>query len=269
LYLSKGGYFVEIRLDPDKTLIKSRYSYGGRGMELSELVAFNGLLYSIDDRTGILYEIQSNKEAIPWIILPDGDGHSAKGFKGEWACVKNKHLWIGGLGKEWTSTTGELININPQWVKVITPQGSIIHIDWHEIYNKMRQKTGFTAPGYLIHESAMWSDIHKKWYFLPRRASKEKYDDVADEKRAANILITADEDFENISFRKIGFLNPTHGYSSFKFVPDSNDEMIIALKTVEDGDFVGSYITLFKTDGSLLIDEQFIENVKYEGVEFI
>ena len=38
-------------------------------MELSELVVFNGGLYTVDDRTGVIYRIEGNK-VIPWVILP-------------------------------------------------------------------------------------------------------------------------------------------------------------------------------------------------------
>lgn len=47
-------------------------------MELSELVVFNGHLYSVDDRTGVVYRIEGN-QAVPWVILPDGDGLVSKG----------------------------------------------------------------------------------------------------------------------------------------------------------------------------------------------
>lgn len=47
-------------------------------MELSELVVFNGHLYSVDDRTGVVYRIEGSR-AIPWVILPDGDGSISKG----------------------------------------------------------------------------------------------------------------------------------------------------------------------------------------------
>lgn len=47
-------------------------------MELSELVAFNGHLYSVDDRTGVVYRLEGN-QAVPWVILPDGDGSVSKG----------------------------------------------------------------------------------------------------------------------------------------------------------------------------------------------
>ena len=48
-------------------------------MELSELVIFNGRVYSVDDRTGIVYEIINQEKAVPWIILSDGNGKEIKG----------------------------------------------------------------------------------------------------------------------------------------------------------------------------------------------
>ena len=51
-------------------------------MELSELVVFNGKLYSVDDRTGVVYLVENNK-VVPWVILSDGNGGETKGFKGE------------------------------------------------------------------------------------------------------------------------------------------------------------------------------------------
>ncbi|KAL1465754.1 hypothetical protein WDU94_005297, partial [Cyamophila willieti] len=55
------------------TVLKSGYGLNGRGMELSELVTFDGKLLSVDDRTGIIYILENN-QAIPWVILMDGDG---------------------------------------------------------------------------------------------------------------------------------------------------------------------------------------------------
>ena len=71
-------------------------------------------------------------------------------------------------------------------------------------YNALRHALDMPAPGYVIHESAAWSDVHNKsgsahlyytasrmarWFFLPRRASKHKYDDVEDEKRSTNHML--------------------------------------------------------------------------------
>jgi len=52
--------------------------FRGRGMELSELIIFNAHIFTIDDRTGIVYEI-IGKKVVPWAILSDGDGKQTKG----------------------------------------------------------------------------------------------------------------------------------------------------------------------------------------------
>ena len=69
------------------------------------------------------------------------------GFKAEWMTVKEERLIVGGLGKEWTSTTGVVENLDPQWIKSIGPQGDVRHIDWHINYDLLRKKTGASAPG--------------------------------------------------------------------------------------------------------------------------
>lgn len=78
LSVSESGDKVAVEWDEDRVVLESHLSEKGRGMELSELVAFNGKLYSIDDRTGIVYRIDGDK-AVPWVILTDGDGSVAKG----------------------------------------------------------------------------------------------------------------------------------------------------------------------------------------------
>lgn len=64
----------------DPITFKSTYGLSGRGMELSELVVFNGKLLSFDDRTGLIYEINlESNTAIPWVLLVDGNGLTTKG----------------------------------------------------------------------------------------------------------------------------------------------------------------------------------------------
>jgi len=130
----------------DPLLLKSSIGSGGRGMELSELIVFNGRLLTFDDRSGIVYEIDNGKP-IPWVILTNGNGRTSKGFKSEWASVKNHVLYVGGLGKEWTSETGELQNYDPQWVKTISMNGEVNHINWRSQYLKLRQAVGIEFPG--------------------------------------------------------------------------------------------------------------------------
>ena len=44
---------LSVQWQPDMVELRSHISERGRGAELSELVAFNGKLYTVDDRTGI------------------------------------------------------------------------------------------------------------------------------------------------------------------------------------------------------------------------
>lgn len=268
LTLSDDHKNVNIRFEKEPVTLTSSVSQGGRGMELSELITFNGKLYTVDDRTGFVYEIWK-KQVIPWVVLTDGDGRQMKGFKCEWATVKDGRMYVGGLGKEWTTTDGEVVNLNPQWVKSIGPSGDVQHHDWSSNYNALRKKTGTYLPGYMIHESGVWSSIHQRWFFLPRRASSERYEELKDEQRASNLMLTADEEFQNIDVSHIGDLNPTHGFSSFKFIPGTNHNMIVALKSEEDGDNKATYILVFNIDGKILVPETKIGDKKFEGIEFV
>ncbi|TKS69100.1 Soluble calcium-activated nucleotidase 1 [Collichthys lucidus] len=268
LIVSDSADRLEVAWDAEAVTLESHLAEKGRGMELSELVVFNGHLYSVDDRTGVVYRIEGNK-AVPWVILPDGDGSVSKGFKAEWLAVKDEHLYVGGLGKEWTTTSGEVVNNNPEWVKVVGYHGDVDHENWVPYYNALRGATGIQPPGYLIHESAAWSERLQRWFFLPRRASHEHYEETADERRATNLLLSCPADFSYISVQHVGPLNPTHGFSSFKFVPDTDDQIILALKSEEDAGRIATYMIAFTLDGRVLMAETKIGDVKYEGLEFI
>ncbi|XP_047433943.1 soluble calcium-activated nucleotidase 1b isoform X2 [Mugil cephalus] len=268
LTVSDSGDRLEVEWDDEMVTLESHLAEKGRGMELSELVAFNGHLYSVDDRTGVVYRIEGS-QAIPWVILPDGDGSVSKGFKAEWLAVKDEHLFVGGLGKEWTTTSGEVLNNNPEWVKVVGYGGDVVHENWVPKYNALRSAAGIKPPGYLIHESAAWSEHLQRWFFLPRRASHERYEETADERRATNLLLSSPADFNHIAVRQVGPLHPTHGFSSFKFVPGTDDQIILALKSEEDAGKIATYITAFTLDGRVLMPETKIGDVKYEGLEFI
>lgn len=258
----------------------SQHGEGGRGMELSELVWFNGKLYAMDDRSGIVFEVLLNKSVAPRFILPEGDGNTDKGMKIEWATVKDDHLYIGSFGKEYTNSKGEIVNHNNMWIATISKAGTIQYHDWVNNYNKLRNATKTAYPGYMIHEAVCWSDIHKEWFILPRRVSDQPYDDNLDEQRGSNILIRASEDFEKIKVQNITPLTPTRGFSTMKFLPGSNDnvylycilkQIIVALKSEENEKehSQNSYITMFNIDGTILLPETAIPgNHKYEGLEF-
>lgn len=259
---------VTVIWDGAKTELKSSFSQGGRGMELSELIVFNGKLYTVDDRTGIIYEIVDNR-VVPWVVLTDGDGTASKGFKAEWATIKDKKLYIGSLGKEWTNSKGEIINFDPQWIKIITQRGEVTHQNWRDRYLSLRETAGITYPGYMIHESCAWSEKHRKWFFLPRRSSKQSYRDDTDELMGTNLFLTADDRFRDIRLQHIGDVIPSHGFSSFKFIPGSDDGVIVAIKSEELKGSTASYIMAFTINGKILMPETKIGDIKYEGVEFV
>lgn len=120
----------------------------GRGMELSELVTFNGKLLTFDDRTGIVFEIDSNASTLsPWVILTDGETISQKGFKSEWATVKNAQLFVGSMGKEWTDAGGNFQNVNPMMVKVINVNGEVKTLNWVKNFKALRSAIGIEWPG--------------------------------------------------------------------------------------------------------------------------
>ena len=88
----------------------------------------------------------------------------------------------------------------------------------------------------------------------------------------ANTMILVNEDFSSLEARPVGIKTPERGFSSFKFVPGSGDQVIVALKSDENADTgsQASYITVITLDGQTLLDETPIPGAyKYEGIEFI
>jgi len=266
-----GAY--SIQWDSEKHELKTVINEKGRAMELSDLVKFNGKLYTCDDRTGIVYELieKENKvKAIPRHILMDGDGDSSKGFKCEWGTVKGDKLYIGSFGKEFTNSKGEPVNNNPMWVKVIDTMGTVTHTDWSKAFSALRIATNTPHPGYLFHESCQWHPILKRWFFLPRRESTEPYEPTLDEQKGSNVLISTNENFEDVQVKRIGeIIAPTRGFSAFRFIPGRPNE-ILAIKSEEVGSTAASFMLVFNLDGKVLLEEHLIyEGVKYEGLEFL
>lgn len=194
---------------------------------------------------------------------------NAKGFKSEWATVKNEMLYVGSMGKEWTTPGGDYQNNNPQYLKSVSVKGEVAHINWVKEYNRIRSAINIHWPGYMIHESGIWSAIHKRWFFLPRRCSKDTYNETLDEKRGCSVLISTDEDVYDIKVVTIPNSIPTRGFSSFKFIPSSSDSIIVALRTEEIEGKTATYITSFTIHGEILLDDTPISDMKYEGLEFI
>jgi soluble calcium-activated nucleotidase 1 len=63
--------------------------------------------------------------------------------------VKQRKLFVGSLGKEWTTNTGEAVNTYPQWVKTVSPTGEVEHHNWYNKYLAVRNVLGIEFPGRL------------------------------------------------------------------------------------------------------------------------
>ncbi|CAD5234604.1 unnamed protein product [Bursaphelenchus xylophilus] len=277
-YLERGVLGLNAALDHawvewsrPNVVLKSDMAAKGRAMELSDLVVFDGNLLSVDDRTGLIYKIIDN-QIVPWVFLNDGPGNTTKAFKAEWMTVKDEFLYVGGLGKEWTTGSGQFVNEYPMWVKRVSINGEVVHLDWSTNYKMLRKLLGIEFPGYIIHESCHWSNSQQKWFFLPRRVSHEAYDENQDEYKGSNIVLMASENFSNVKAIEIGEKGDgVRGFSAFQFVPNTGDDVIVALKSEErDGRPIASYISVFRiSDRSLLMKESRLEGAyKFEGLEF-
>lgn len=50
----------------------------------------------------------------------------------------------------------------------------------------------------MIIEAIEWSDVHQRWFVLPRRVSEEIYDEEKDERRGSNKVLSASKDFSDV-----------------------------------------------------------------------
>ncbi|PFH34080.1 apyrase [Besnoitia besnoiti] len=258
-------------------VLYGRHNEGGRGLELSELVAFNGELLTFDDRTGIVYSFRPSERSLiaKWLLV-EGDGRSsAKGMKIEWATVKGNQLFVGSFGKEYTDNHGNILHRHNTWVVIIDERGGISRQNWDDHYQAMKKALGVTYSGYVIHEAINWSDALNRWVVLPRRVSHEQYHEVQDEHRGSNKLLLCSDDFSEIDVVDIQTpppLDPRKGFSSFKFVPGTGDKVILAVKSLEDSveHLQKSFVTIFDITGKVLLpDLPFPHDSKYEGVAFL
>jgi len=78
-----------------------------------------------------------------------------------------------------------------------------------------------------------------------------------------------DEDFNNVKVTTVGEVIPTHGFSSFKFIPGTQDKLVIALKSEEIEGKTATYIMVFDIEGNILLPETKVGDHKYEGIEFL
>mmetsp|Transcript_5223 Transcript_5223/g.11414 ORF Transcript_5223/g.11414 Transcript_5223/m.11414 type:complete len:397 (+) Transcript_5223:205-1395(+) len=295
----------------------TRYSYGGRGGEMSDLLLLPRAvshsahtsahrLFTFDDRTGIVFEIQpqehdsvqhtlsawelwhgrqlreasySSVSLVPRYVLADGSGNHSAGFKCEWSALQDGKLVVGSHGYEvWPSGSPCVVGQglrNVQWVKRLDlSTGLLEHLDWSALYNSISSSLGVSPPGYVTHEAATWSAVHGRWFFMPRRVSLTRpWDPVMDGQRGAHLIISCEEGGGDVRVVPIqGPTTPERGFSAMRFVPGTQDKHIIATKTIEGppGDVCETYLTVVDIEGKVLMPEtQISDQVKFEGLEIM
>lgn len=240
--------------------LMSLIAEGGRGAEFSELVQFGQRLITFDDRTGLVCEIRNDNQLVPRHILMTGNGDEKfKGFKSEWATLKDDNLIVGSHGKK----------PEEEWIKVLDRTYGLSSADWRHIYSQMREVLGVGDDGYVIHEAADWHPYRREWLFFPRKISVEPYEKHADDRyRGSNRLVVANEDFSDMRVVPIGDQVPERGVSTFKVVPGHPEECI-GLKSVEIDDMTETYFFAFDLNGHILQPDTFIGAYKCEGIEIV
>jgi soluble calcium-activated nucleotidase 1 len=271
---SSHNVTVEFKEDVGVQMLETGLNNAGRGFDLSTLNVFNGDLYTCDDQTGIVYKLGTaegeNVTATPWVILPNPEGNGTRNtFKCEWATVKDNELWIGSLG---TALDKDGNEVNDRLcIRKLSPDGFVTTVDWTQNYEQLGKALDIDIrTGFVAHESGAWSDLLQKWVFLPRRVSEQKFDQATINNIGSNVALLADDQFSNVEVKTLGELNEKSGFTSFKFIPDSEDQLILALKAeTEEKGKTGSFLAVYDLEGKEIMEPVRIADGIYAGVEFL
>nr|AGT96431.1 salivary apyrase [Phlebotomus orientalis] len=267
--LKHNGERYTLSLKSENLHYFTRYAYNGRGAELSELLYFNDKLYTIGDKTGIVFEVKHGGDLIPWVILSNGPGNQKDGFKAEWATVKDDKLYVGSTGMTFLDKRTGNISKNALWVKEINKEGEVISINWENQYKKVKDAMRISS-GFVWHEAVNWSPRKNIWVFMPRKCSKQQFSAQIEENTGCNQIITANENFSDVKAINIdrAAVDPASGFSSFKFIPNTRNNDIFAIKTIERNGQTATYGTVIDINGKTLLPDKRILDDKYEGIAF-
>lgn len=257
----------------------------GRGAEFSALEVLGARLLTFDDRTGAVDEIVKEGDGFAVQPLLDGAGEEVvcslgdgsrpgKGLKCEWATLRDGALVVGSTGKERTDDEGNIVHEGEMWCKAINPETlAVTSVDARPLYNALRAKAKCPqGKGYMIHESGRWSDVHLRWFFMPRKLSREPYDEVRDASKCVSLLLAAKGDGAEATCiarslePALSFL-PLRGASDFFFIPNTNDTHLFITRTEETLDnAVTTFASVIDLAGNVLMAEQEIaRGCKFEG----
>ena len=303
LVFSGGGY--TLALDSEATLKCTRGDKSGRGAEYSALEVFDGKLMTMDDRTGnvdiIALAPEGSEEQYVTEPLVDstgksvalylGDGSKEKGLKCEWTSLKDGKLIVGSTGKARTDDDSLVVHHGEMWYKTIDPETyTVTNVEGVAAFNGLCEAAkvpgapavGGKSEGFMIHESGRWSEVHGRWFFCPRKLSREGYEEKSEGFKCVNLMIASPPgelppggpapETEGpygascLVQPYLGFL-PMRGCSDFMFVPGTQDCHILVLRTEESMDgVINSFASAMDLQGTVLMAEQKLtEDRKFEG----
>ena len=85
------------------------------------------------------------------------------------------------------------------------------------------------GAGYMIHEGGRWSDVHANWLFMPRKLSREVYDEIKDASKCVNLMMACPDppaaDGTDVAMQEYLEFADLRGCSDFLFVPGRCDEL--------------------------------------------
>ena len=284
---ANGSKSYTIDMPGEQPIRTGRGDKAGRGAEYSALEIFDGKMVTADDRTGAVDVIAPCGQGFNFRVSPLendggdvklklGDGKKDKPLKCEWSTQKDGLLYVGSTGKERTDDDGNVVHRGEMWIKTIAPGTlEVTDIDWTEMYNSIR--TAAECPhgaGYMIHEGARWSDVHKKWFFLPRKMSRQPYDEVIDAGKCNNLMIACPDgskEGSEVIMKPYLMKYNTRGCSDFLFVPGTNDCHIMMIRTEESLDnVVSTYASVIDLEANVLMDETLVASErKFEGAAWV
>uniref|UniRef100_A0A914MS07 Uncharacterized protein n=1 Tax=Meloidogyne incognita TaxID=6306 RepID=A0A914MS07_MELIC len=161
------------------------------------------------------------------------------------------------------------------WIKIININGEITSFNWIKNYDKLRNAKQSNGLIFIRNGSFFQGFILRLFdsnLFGLRFASNVSPKDVKGENYGTNLLLIADENFTKIETKRIGSIGDgSSGYTAFQFLPESNDEIIVAIKAKEyKGEPIATNISVFRhSDGKFLIEDENVDyKYKFEGLSF-
>ncbi|OAF69145.1 hypothetical protein A3Q56_03082 [Intoshia linei] len=266
--VSRPTASLSVNLD----LIRNVDIWNDNFMKLMDIVVYNGEMISLNTKFNLIYNLDVlAKSAQPRFFYQD-IGNAFDSIKIEWITTKDEFLYMGGTGSTYDTNGNASIDLNYH-VYVFDSANKKEILSWKDKYQFLQQQTEFDVPGYISHEAVAWDSCKKRWCFLPRRASKLQYEKSRDRQSATNLLLCMNDDMSDFTKTEIGAIEYTRGFSAFRFVPNTNCELIVAIKTehfgIDENAKTESYFWLFDIFGSVYVNNLFIDKTIYTGLEFL